>query len=447
MAGKSTPSKKAQRVKNKSRPISTTALSEPLIAETSSAASFSAFSESGLFFAHIALAVDKHRLRVFDTESGKAIAESVFQNSRVSAVHWASLPTSNTDNNAGAGDETTSRKRKKRKSVSGREISTEDLIVIGFSNGTLAIFSPRQGEVVRTLSTPSSNDAILSIASKPASLSSPHPKLWSSGANGSLCSWDVHAGTLLATWKISKGTNTPHTAIAIHPSAEDSAPHLLAARHRIQLFGAPREEENIPREFASATGHASPVISLDWAPSPVPESAQMFISAAVGDRFACIWQLPALDEDEDEEDEVPEGTLIASIPFDTDVRFVGYASPASTGSAKLLAYGLSSSGELRVFAAPSASSASSTGKPEPFTSVDGTSITTSPGSPPIVSLCFDAQRPGSLLLARLVTGVKPVFDRMVSPMHIDAYMCFHINADRCLSRKSSLKGVSCQMSN
>ena len=204
MAGKSTPSKKVQRVKSKSRPISTTALSEPLIAETSSAASFSAFSESGLlFFAHIALAVDKYRLRVFDTESGKAIAESVFQNSRVSTVHWASLPTSATDNNAGTGDETaiTSRERKKRKSVSDREIFTEDLIVIGFSNGTLAIFSPRQGEIARTLSTPSSNDAILSIASKPASPSSPHPKLWSSGANGSLCSWDVHAGNLLTAWR------------------------------------------------------------------------------------------------------------------------------------------------------------------------------------------------------------------------------------------------------
>ena len=79
-----------------------------------------------------------------------------------------------------------------------------------------------------------------------------------------------------------KGTNTLYTAITIHPSAEDSTPHLLAAPHRIQLFDASREE-NIPREFASTTGHASPVISLDWAPSPVPESAQMFISAAVGD--------------------------------------------------------------------------------------------------------------------------------------------------------------------
>lgn len=418
MASKSTPSKKVQRAKNKSRPISTTALSEPVVAETSAAASFSAFSRSGLFFAHIALAVDKHRLRVFDTESSKSIAESVFQNSRVSAVHWALLPSSGADDSAGAdaaGDENTSRKRKKRKSISGRENSTEDLIIIGFSNGTLAIFSPKQGEVVRTLSTTSSNDAIFSITSNPAPSSSPNPQLWSSSANGSIYSWDARTGNLLATWKISKNTNTPYTAIAIHPSTtDDDASRLLAARHRIQLFSTSHTETDAPRESASVTGHASPVICLDWAPSPGSELAQTFISAAEGDRFACIWRVPEAETDEDEEDnegDVLEGTLIASIPFDADVRSVGYTSASSIAPSKPLAYGLSSSGALRIFTAPSALSA---GRLAPHTSVEGTSITTSPGSPPIVSLHFDVQRPGSVQLARLVTGVKPVFERIVS---------------------------------
>jgi len=424
MAGKSTPSKKAQRAKNRSRPISTTALSEPLVAETSTAA-FSAFSKSGLFFAHIALAVDKHRLRVFDTESGKSIAESIFQNSRVSAVHWTSLPSSGADSNAdaeAAGDESSSRKRKKRKSVSGREISTEDLIVIGFSNGTLAIFSPRQGEIVRTLSTPSSNDAILSITSTPMSPGSSPSGLWSTSANGSIYSWDAHTGKLLATWKMSQGTNTPYTAIAIHPSATDNnSPHILAARHRIQLFGASRAEIDTPREYAHTTGHASPVISLDWAPPRASDSAQTFISAAEGDRFACIWQLPepdTEDDEEDDEDEVPGGVLVASISFDTDVRSVGYTSSSSAASPKPLAYGLSSSGELRVFAPPSASS---TEKPEPLTSVEGTYITTPASSPPIVSACFDMRHPGYLRLARLVAGVRPVFDRIVGFLHARAY--------------------------
>lgn len=434
MANKSGQSKKAQRAKAKSRPIGTTALSEPLIAEASAATSFSAFSPSGSLFAHVALAIDKHRLRIFDTESGKAMAETVFQNARVSAVHWIQLSNATTgtthDNTDVDGtddaEDGTSRKRKKRKSISGKDaVTTEQVLVIGFSNGTLAIFSPRQGEIIRTLSSPTSTAAILSIASQPSESSASFaPALWTSSANGHVYSWDTNSGKLLSTLRTSKNTTSHYSAIAVRASTSNtpSSFHLLAAHHRIQLFGATQNSDSATssHEYASFTGHASPVFALEWATtsssSPSPSS---FLSAAEGDRFVSIWQVPVIEDDEDydsdEDEAAPEGALIASIPLDTDVRSIGYASSSTSPSSANFAYALSASGALRIFSPPSEPSVSAKGKhTEPITSLAGSNVSTAPSAPPIVSVCFDTQRPGSVRVARLVSGLKPVFDRVVS---------------------------------
>lgn len=217
MASKSTKSKK--QLKQKSRPVGTTALSEPIIAEASAFASFSCFSTTSQLFAHVSLAVDKHRLRVFDSDSGKAVAETVFQNSRVSAVHWTSLPSDAHDGftDAEANDDGASRKRKKRKSISGKENAVEEYLVVGFSNGSLALFSPRQGEIIRTLSSPTSTSPILSITSQ---TEAPRTStlLWTSSDGGSIYSWDGISGKLVSTWRPDAST-TKYTTISLgyHP--------------------------------------------------------------------------------------------------------------------------------------------------------------------------------------------------------------------------------------
>ena len=142
--------------------------------------------------------MDKHRLRVYDTESGKALSETAFQNSRVSAVKWVSLHLGGEDSSesatAGEEDNAQSRKRKKRKSASGSGLPgvMEEMIAVGFSNGSLAIFSPRQGEIVKTLSSPTNTSAILAIdaSSTPESTGS-SLELWASTASGLLLSFDA----------------------------------------------------------------------------------------------------------------------------------------------------------------------------------------------------------------------------------------------------------------
>lgn len=296
---------------------------------------------------------------------------------------------------------------------------------MGFSNGSLALFSPRQGEIIRTLSSPTSTSPILSITSQ---TEAPRTStlLWTSSAGGSIYSWDGISGKLVTTWRPDAST-TNYTAMSLKPIASEaqSSARILAAHHRIQVLGSssPNSTVNVvsSREFASVTGHASPVVSLGWAPpstSPSPSSSNTFISAAEGDRFACIWQIPAEGEDEEDEsedeDEIPEGTLIASIPFDTDVRSVGYAHASHAP----LAFGLSSSGVLRIFTPPTELATTAKGKREPVTSVIGSSISTSSGAPPIIAVSFDPQRQGSVRVARLATGIRPVFDRLVSETHL-----------------------------
>ena len=169
------------------------------------------------------------------------------------------------------------------------------------------------------------------------------------------------------------------------------------------------------------TGHASPISSLQWEPENSSSSSgagRRFVSAAEGDRFACVWALPddleaELGEDadaDDDEDEALEGSLVASVPLDTEVRLVSFSSLSASPS--ILA--LSSSGTLRIFATPSKSSSAK--KVGPATDVGGTTISASKGGPAILSAAFEADRLGSVRVARLVGGVRPVFDRVVSAL-------------------------------
>ena len=83
-----TPSKNKKKSTPKKKAPATSSLVEPVIVEASSLASLSAFSPSGELFAHLSLAIDKHQLRVYNTLSEKVVSEKVFQDARVTCMHW-----------------------------------------------------------------------------------------------------------------------------------------------------------------------------------------------------------------------------------------------------------------------------------------------------------------------------------------------------------------------
>src|SRR5580658_6057079 len=84
--------KKPRKKPPTSRPTSTSQISHPVTVEGASAlVSLSSFSPKGDLFAFVSLAVDKHRLRVFDTTSARSVAEHTVDSSRVTTLAWSSI--------------------------------------------------------------------------------------------------------------------------------------------------------------------------------------------------------------------------------------------------------------------------------------------------------------------------------------------------------------------
>ncbi|KAF9514434.1 hypothetical protein BS47DRAFT_1342995 [Hydnum rufescens UP504] len=428
----------ASRAKKGSRKSKGGTLSE---APTESASwSLSSFSSDSSFFVHISLALDKHRLRLYNTATGRALAEHVFESGRVTAISWHLSPTTA----ATVSLEPSSKRRRKQKNLeadaTSAPISTASppvtLLAIGLSNGSISLFSPTQGRLTNTLSHPNSTSRILSLSSSP----SEQGILWASNAQGALLAWDVLSNTLSRTLKptlSSSNSTSPCTAIAVRPSLHFNAPdnlskanvRILTAHHTIRLVTPSSSTPGVDgpggdvREIASFTGHAS------------PSSKDAFVSVAEGDRFVSIWGVPSSSEEDDQEEELHEGSIMASIPLDTAVRSVSFSRPplahsssSSTSatvasvspSSSLLAISVSGTLHIFPFPIPSKKSASSSKVPtaatEPSTK---TIIRTPPDGAKIISATFidlidgdeaSGGRGRAVKIARLASGVKPIFD-------------------------------------
>jgi len=84
-------SKKTKTKPPSGRPASTSQLSQPIAEGASVLTALSSFSPKGDLFAFISLAIDKHRLRVYDTTSGQSVAEHVLDSSKVTTLTWSNL--------------------------------------------------------------------------------------------------------------------------------------------------------------------------------------------------------------------------------------------------------------------------------------------------------------------------------------------------------------------
>lgn len=103
---------KKQRVKApRSRPLGTSSISQPVVEDAWSSTVLSAFSPDAQLFAFLSLAVDKHRLRVFDANSSHSIAEHIIDRAQVSSLAWVPFDTS--DKNIGEKEASPSKKAEK----------------------------------------------------------------------------------------------------------------------------------------------------------------------------------------------------------------------------------------------------------------------------------------------------------------------------------------------
>ncbi|KAG8998905.1 Small subunit (SSU) processome component [Tulasnella sp. 427] len=299
------------------------------------------YSPQGDYFLYLSLAIDKHRLRVYDTGSGKAIAEHVVDDGRVTATCWHRVEEAVLqDGGDGEGNSRKRRKKSSKKTDATGSGKTALVAVLGLSNGTLLLFSPARNSVVQTVSQASSTTAVLSVSASPLDPG----KLWTSSADGSIRGWDLSTSKVFGTWQ--QAERAPYSSIALRPTEnKDGNTQLLAGHHTIALLSlqSPTSPSTTdiqqPVVIATFTGHASPVTSLQWDPT----SPDRFISIADNDRIAQVWKLQS-------EKQGGAGQLVATIPLDSTVRSLGFPAIASPASRTLFA--LSDSGNLSLLSLP-----------------------------------------------------------------------------------------------
>ncbi|KAF9654275.1 WD40 repeat-like protein [Thelephora ganbajun] len=382
-------SKKARVKPPKSRPETT--FSTPHGATSSRG--LSRFSQDGEYFAFLSLSVDKHRLRVYSTQTSQSIAEHVIESGRVACLQWAHLDLTGNQDTLAGGPGTPSPSKKKRKT---RDATTSEIkqasspgvhvVLLGLSDGSICCFSHSHGRVVRVLSHAKNTTPVHAITTSKSP--SHRHNLWSADADGTIFCWDVRSGEVVGTWR--SGSPNPYSAIAIRPPIDEDAPLQLIAAHRsIQLLSLDPPHPNTTskvKKLITFTGHASLISDICW------DTSSRFITFAESDRFLYVWEVPEVDSNQ--------GHVVFSAPLDSNVRSL------SLSANQLLA--ISANGRISVFSLPSDSSSSSNVVNLDPMSTISVSCKKVSSNVEVVSASFLPL--GQLRVAMVSGGVKPVFD-------------------------------------
>ena len=390
------------RSKSKSRPLTT---SQPTSGHTSI---LSSFSPDGALFVIITLAIDKHRLRLYNTSSARVVAEHTFESSRVSALTWGSIKTDT------EGIDTPSKKRRKRKFDSDspqnekRSADTTDVLVLGLQDGTIVFFSLTSSTIVRTLTHPSSPSSVIALALKTVDT----PILWTSSSDGIVRLWDIQKREILSSWH--DEDRIPYTSLSLRPISDSSQTDVLVGHHHIRLFSNTtlHDPQSTPLQLGSFTGHASSITILRWAHAPTV--SHRFFSVAVSDRFVYVWDIA--------KDSTLPQKPVACVALDSDVRTIGLSSSDDFSRQTLVT--LSVSGKLSFIPtyeslAPPPNTRET--KNKIFSLLSRTSVASSSSTGPLDPIVIDIicvpGDPHSVRIARLIKGVKPVFEDVVCSLN------------------------------
>ncbi|KAJ3910430.1 WD40-repeat-containing domain protein [Lentinula edodes] len=386
-------SKKNQTKQSKSRPIATSTISQPVVEDSSSLTALSSFSSKGNLFAYLSLAVDKHRLRIYDPATGQSVAEHIVNSARVSSLSWHHLSTVISS----TGLPPSKKKRRKSQAPEDAQSGSTQTVALGLSDGSVVFFSPMHGRVLSTLSHPSSTSAILSLVGEKHSRDG-SSNVWTSGADGVIRLWNVHRNEMRGSWK--NDDRIPYTSMTLRPLPDNENPELLVAHHSIRLLSIESDLANQkPKELASFTGHASSIKMLQWDTSASP--CRRFVSMAENDRVISLWEVPS--------DDLTTSKMVASVQLDSDARYVSLSTSTST----LLT--LAASGKVSVYPVPDElvppASSNRTQHKIPTLLPRSTLFVSSKGnSSHLVASSFVEGSSRSIRVVRIVGGVRPVFN-------------------------------------
>ncbi|KAG6868252.1 hypothetical protein C0993_005826 [Termitomyces sp. T159_Od127] len=388
------------------RPTATSAISQPVVEDASHLTALSSFSPDGTHFAFLSLAVDKHRLRIYSTVTGQSVAEYIVDSARVSAATWGKfdpLESQNPSQNTEASP--SKKKRRKKNSLAAEEEAqsvTIEVVILGLTDGSIMLFSPNHGRVLRTLSHPSSTAEILAV--EMAKKNDGTSTLLASGADGTVRLWNAKKNEIISSWK--NDDRIPYTSLATLSTAEEGRMDVLVAHHTIRLLSTSSDNSDSqkPKELASFIGHASSIRQLQWDGSQTPSTR--FISLAEADRFLYVWEVP--------EGSSTEGKAFAAISLDSDSRIFALSVPIKSppASQKQTLLTLSASGKISLFPIPSELSTSTNYKQKMPTLLSRSNLVSSSetASAKVINAAFVSGDSGSICVVRLVGGIRPVFD-------------------------------------
>jgi U3 small nucleolar RNA-associated protein 5 len=372
----------------------------------------SAFSPSADLFAFISLAVDKHRLRVHDTHTGRCISEYIVDSARVTALSWATFQN---PKSSGDGQETEDsaprKKRKKRDSRAAQSVPEPDatpVVVLGLSTGSVLVFSHSHARIIRTLSNPSSTSSILSVD---VYSDTPGATLLclTLGKDGLIRTWNTQTGELLSSTKTDDRLSG--TSLSLRPGVESDHPSVLLAHHSIRLLSVSSDSSlTSPQkltEEARFIGHASNITMLRWQPfDNGSQPPRKFASVAESDRIVHIWEVPRVSGSE--------GKLVATAPLDSDAKHIAFSRSPTHPSLLVL----SASGRIAIFTptnnqgAPTISKKSKE-KVATLSPRSSMAISFNRGlTAQVINAAFEQD--GRIRVAWLAGGVRPVFDVVVS---------------------------------
>ena len=250
---------KSKASKSKTRPASTSALAQPM---QTSRTCITAFAPGAGLFAHVAQAVDRHRVRVFTAASAPLADYLLPESLACRAIAWTSVETS-------APDASKKKRKGARRGADGAR--RVPLLALGMSDGAVLLFSPHQAKVVRVLASISPDASGASITSLAAG-----ELLWGVTASGWVQGWDLSIDDERAppTTHFLADPKQPVSLVSVNE-------HLVAAHHAITLFTLGDK----PAPIGSYTGHVTPVTHVAWT------SATGFVTAAADDRSVYYWDV------------------------------------------------------------------------------------------------------------------------------------------------------------